>query len=143
MKPMIRTLLVRSLALMLFLAMACEEHDYYGEHWVQNDTDFVAQVGHIYHTEKNSFQVIRVDDSRCPSGAFCIWAGNATVRFSFIKVPVGDTTLNLFGTVRDHPRLFIDSLYFQLNDISPYRFVNINKMVNQLDYRIDMKVSRH
>jgi hypothetical protein len=139
---MIRTITICSLVLMLFMLVACEEDDYYyGEHMVQNDIEFVAQVGHIYHTEKNSFQVIRVDDSRCPSGAYCILAGNATMHLSFLKNPPMDTSLNLWGS-GGNPRLFVDSLFFQLKAVRPHPQA-FSKPINQKDYRIDMNVSRH
>jgi hypothetical protein len=137
---MVRTQLIRLFVLTLFILIACDEHENYGEHIVQNDIDFVAQVGHRYHTEKNSFQVIRVDDSRCPSGVYCVQAGNAIVQLSFIRNPPIDTSLSLWGT-GGNSRLFVDSLYFQLKGVHPYP--HFRKIVKQKDYRVDMKVSRH
>jgi hypothetical protein len=123
-------------ALLLFALAACEEHDFYGEHTVQYDMDFIAQVGHTYRTEKNSFQVVRVDDGRCRKGDFCCTGANATVQLSFFRNPPLDSSVSLIK-----PTLYIDSLYFQLKGISP-EAPSFDKRIDQKDFRIEMKVSR-
>jgi hypothetical protein len=120
-------------ALLLFALAACEEHDFYGEHTVQYDMDFIAQVGHIYHTEKNSFQVVKVRDNRCTG--FCCSGQDLIVELSFFKTLPMDTSLKMSSRT-----LFIDSLYFELKGVSPER-PPFDK-IDQKDFRIEMKASR-
>ena len=61
-----------------------------------------------------------LNDSRCPIGAFCIVAGNATVRFKYEKFSNTPILFNLITNPESPKYAVIDKYKFTLIDLSPY-----------------------
>jgi hypothetical protein len=101
--------------LLLIFIFSCERQE---EHYINDCEFFVALTGDLYHTSKNSFRITQIEDSRCPIEANCITAGNVKVYFSFYRSTIADTTLLLWDRNFDHPRLLVDSHYFELKSIT-------------------------
>lgn len=61
-----------------------------------------------------------LNDSRCPIGAMCIWAGIATLRFKFQKYNEAPIYFNLCtpGPINNHK--IIDRFRFTIIDLIPY-----------------------
>lgn len=78
------------------------------------------------------------DDSRCPAGVQCIWAGTANVYFNVVKA--GENLGDFHFSVNQNQTLYIDNYKFELLDLKPYPKSGV-----QLDtsaYVATIKISR-
>lgn len=98
-----------------------------------NDTIYLAYRDCLYEPE-NQFYICLdsiLNDSRCPAGAYCIWEGNAEVRFKFEKLNENPILFNL-NTYRSFTTdTIIDGYKFTLLGLSLYPSV---------DHRVSQKV---
>lgn len=76
-------------------------------------------------------------DSRCPEGANCIWAGNAT---AFFSLKAGSEKKNFL--LHTHPNssedTVIDNLHFKLIDVTPYP--QLNSEIDPADYSVELLI---
>ncbi len=100
----------------------------------ENDAILIG-MNDIYYDFQHDFRLepdSLLNDSRCPSGAECVWAGNAAVRFKLI---VGGNDQYLF-TLNTHPdyqgNQIIDGIKFELKEVMPYPVVG--ERINYFDY---------
>ena len=112
----------------LFIAIAivaCEEEEVVKA--IELNEEFTLREGDtgILSEPSVSLKVERIDDSRCPDGAQCIWQGSADIIFSFESENSGLVvdTLRSFNKSVIH----IDDLTIQLVDVSPYPELNKKK----------------
>jgi hypothetical protein len=76
--------------------------------------------------ETLTFQFVNVpDDSRCPEGAVCVWAGNAKV---IIKISDTKDTLNTYLNPKETT---YDSYKITLSKLSPYPKVGVPRDTTQ------------
>ncbi len=72
----------------------------------------------------------KVEESRCPKGAECIWAGTATVSFRLITK---QGTYNFDLDTNEESRFIqdtvIENFRYKLVDVKPYP--EVNKVINQ------------
>src|SRR5262245_4169076 len=61
-----------------------------------------------------------VDDSRCPAGARCVWAGDAAAAFTLEKPPAAAVQRRLHTSGRFERRFEYDAFVVALEDIKPY-----------------------
>jgi hypothetical protein len=61
-----------------------------------------------------------LSDSRCPSDVYCIWAGNAQVRFRFEKLNEKPIFFNLITDSKSASEAIIDRYKISLIRLSPY-----------------------
>lgn len=80
-----------------------------------------------------------LNDSRCPTGAQCIWAGNAAVRFIYCsensKVSFVLNTISSFRTDS-----LIDGYRIRMIKLSPYPGLGVE--IKQSDYKAEIEVKK-
>lgn len=79
------------------------------------------------------------DDSRCPTGVTCVWAGNAVVKLVITGYRAGSKTveLNTNGGVKGDQ---LEGYAINLESVTPYP--KANKPIKKTDYRATISVSR-
>lgn len=82
-----------------------------------------------------------IEDSRCPSGVECVWAGAAIAKFSFSvnqdQHPVTLSTLDLHVFPSDTTLMGYKIAFINL---SPYPDININHDLS--DYKAELRISK-
>ncbi len=78
MKPL--SVLKYLLVLFLFAGMGCEEVTIDKAFTPGNETTF--RMNHVYYSADGqySLKITEINDSRCPEGVVCIWAGEVVVK---------------------------------------------------------------
>ncbi len=120
----------------LLAAISCEQEEdsYSFDFRVENS--FKVFNEYTSTDQSFSFSILEVLDSRCPEGVTCFWQGEATVRIR-LENSVADTLeLSTYDNVKDT----LNNYSIELLDVSPYP--NINKKVEQDDYRVTLLVSK-
>jgi hypothetical protein len=80
------------------------------------------------------------DDSRCPAGETCIWAGDAAAAFTFEKVPAAAMQRTLHTNGRFERQIDYDGFVIRLDDVRPYPRAGASIVRN--DYRATLVVTR-
>jgi hypothetical protein len=82
-----------------------------------------------------------MNDSRCPTGAFCFWEGNAEVRFKFAKINEKPVLFNL-NTHKSFTTYVVFSGYkITLTGLKPYP--GLNHRINQNEYKAEIVIERY
>ena len=79
-------------------------------------------------------------DSRCPSGAQCVWAGDAAVTVTLEKPPAAAQQRTLHTSGRFERQVTIDTLVVRLDDLKPYP--KIGATIAPADYRATLVVTK-
>jgi len=80
------------------------------------------------------------EDSRCPSGAQCVWAGDAAAALTLEKPPAAAQHRTLHTNGRFERQATIDTLVVRLDDVKPYP--KIGATIAPADYRATLVVTR-
>jgi hypothetical protein len=131
------------LILGLFLTFSCDEKFNCEEFTL--GTPFVVKAGEINQDcpGQLSITLVRVEnDSRCPSNANCVWAGNAEVVFIFRNVDEEteftlDTNASMQGSENEKEVL---GYSIKLNGLTPYP--EISMQIKEKDYRADITITK-
>ena len=77
------------------------------------------KIGEIFYNAKYglSLSVEKINDSRCPIGGVCVWAGEAVVEFHLIT-PKDKYDFTLNTTFKED--IIIESIKYRLMDVLPY-----------------------
>ncbi|GAB1450592.1 hypothetical protein MASR2M47_06480 [Draconibacterium sp.] len=89
-----------------------------------------------YNSVDNSlnFEIVEINDSRCPSDVVCVWQGKADVKIE-IKNPVrGSIMLNTFDNRIDT----VGNYSFELKDVTPYPIST--KVIKLEAYNVTLKI---
>ncbi|HCW06783.1 MAG TPA: hypothetical protein DGG95_05395 [Cytophagales bacterium] len=79
-----------------------------------------------------------LEDSRCPSNALCVSAGNAAVRFAFFDGEFWFTfVLNTFPMLQSEITMY--GYRIKLVSLSPYP--NTNVVIKQSDYKAELLIT--
>jgi hypothetical protein len=81
------------------------------------------------------------NDSRCPTGVVCIWAGNATVRFKYEKYKNKPVIFDLNTNSQFRSDTIVDGYKFTLIGLSPYP--EIEHQIIQKDYKAEIIVKKN
>ena len=81
------------------------------------------------------------NDSRCPTGVYCIWEGNAVVRLRFEKLNEKPLLFNLNTHKGFTADTIVDRYRFTLVGLSPYP--SIKHRIDQAEYKAKMVVGRY
>jgi hypothetical protein len=100
---------------LLILGSCKKEQD--GGPFGQNQ-ELTLKTGDICHSklENLSIKVLKINDSRCPTGVYCIWQGEATVNLEVKEASVYEVVLSTFHQPADT----VNNLVFNLVDVVPY-----------------------
>ena len=87
-----------------------------------NDTIDLSYKDCLYDPENQMYICLDsvLNDSRCPIGAYCLIAGNATVRFKYEKINYTPILFNLITNPESPKYAVIDEYKFTLIDLKPY-----------------------
>ena len=102
----------------------------------------IQQVTEI-ESEHLKIQFLDVsDDSRCPVGVQCFWAGQATVIISIVKDgnSLGNVNLVLGAASQDQATAHFDDYTIGLLELAPYP--QQNQQIERSDYTATLLVSR-
>jgi len=109
---------------------------------ILNDTVSLSFHDCLYYSE-NQFYVCLdsiIADSRCPKGVYCIWAGNAEVRFELHRCNEKPLLFSLNTNSQFNTIETIDGFSFRLVSLSPYP--TAGHPINQEDYKAELVVTR-
>lgn len=80
------------------------------------------------------------EDSRCPTGATCVWAGDAAATFTLEKPPAAALQGTLHTSGRFVRQTDYDNFTIRLEDIKPYP--KLGATIAPADYRATLVVTR-
>jgi hypothetical protein len=131
-----RTLLM---LVVLIIPFDCEHHD---EPVIfVNDIPFYLKIGESVNiNDKLSFSIEKIEDSRCPTGGECFWAGDVNLFFNIRQNSnVIDTTICGYSC---HNNPFIIGGYtWKVLEVNPYP--DIHRRIDQHDYRIKLIITEN
>jgi hypothetical protein len=82
-----------------------------------------------------------MNDSRCPTGAMCIWEGNAEVKIKYEKLNENPVYFNLNTNLRFTRDTVIDGYRISLLDLSPYPEIGVKHSPNL--YKASLTIKRN
>lgn len=118
----------------LFLAISCSDETLNDSFELNKLQSFIPGVTYHLENTETSFRINDVNDSRCPNGAFCFWAGMVQIDLIFHS----ETTDTLRLNTMDNQSDTIENYVFQLMGAEPYP--ELNKKINFDDYRISLNI---
>jgi len=80
------------------------------------------------------------EDSRCPTGAQCVWAGDAAARFALEKAPAAAVHRTLHTHGRFERQTEYEGFVVTLEDVKPYP--KMGATIAAEDYRATLVVTR-
>lgn len=80
------------------------------------------------------------DDSRCPTGETCVWAGDAAAAFTFEKANAATVQSTLHTNGRFERQIDYDRFVIRLDDVRPYPKTGAS--IARSDYRATLVVTR-
>jgi hypothetical protein len=117
----------------LLLLGSCEKIDL-GE-------ELELRVGVNYEVTNNmSFTIDKVNDSRCPVGAYCIWAGDAYLYLDINYLESYKDTIALWNSYEETNPAEIGPYSIEVLDVIPYP--EIGKHISQSDIRVKVIIDR-
>jgi len=108
-----------------------------------NDTIDLSYRDCLYDPENQMYICLDsvLNDSRCPTGAYCIWEGNAEVRFKFEKFNDNPILFNLNTHMGFTTDTIFDRYKFTLISLSPYP--TVEHRIAQKDYKAEIIVEKN
>ena len=106
------------------------------------DTISLAYNDCLYDPENQIYLCLDsvVNDSRCPTGVYCFWEGNARVRFSFEKNESSPVVFDL----NTHKGFTSDTVVYgykiSLLGLNPYP--SVNHKIDQDDYKAELIIEK-
>jgi len=79
------------------------------------------------------------NDSRCPTGAICVWEGNAVVALE-LKSSKGDTLASNLNTSLEPKEVEFSNLTILLKSLAPYPI--LDTIINSKDYAATLLVTK-
>ncbi len=107
-----------------------------------NDTILLPLKECKFNAENQSYICFEsvISDSRCPEGAQCIWAGDAKVRFKYIRLNEDPVYLNLNTNIAFTNDTIIDGFKFSLLNLYPYP--SLLNTTDQKEYKAELVVQK-
>jgi hypothetical protein len=105
----------------LFILGSCKEEQESAP--FGTDQELTLKTGDVRSSKSDniSVKVLKISDSRCPTGVVCVWQGEATVNLAVISTSsfdeaIGTVVLSTFH----HPVDTANNFIFKLIDVLPY-----------------------
>ncbi len=131
---------MKKMALYMIMMMAVLGCAKEGGGLMLNDP-FSIFYGKLYNSSEYNISIVLdsvLQDSRCPTGVECIWAGNAAVRFIFTE---GNNSAKfILNTTLSPKDTTIAGFKIELISLKPYP-VYLHE-IKQQDYIAEIKISR-
>jgi len=119
----------------LFLAFSCSEEPLNDSFELNKLQTFVPGVTYHLKNTETTFRISDVNDSRCPKGATCVWAGMVQTDLVFHSSTTDTLRINTYNNPSDT----IENYVFELMEVEPYP--ELEKEIKLKDYRITLKIS--
>lgn len=100
------------------------------------ECEFEINEEYLSTDEHLQFSIFEINDSRCPNGVMCIWAGEVSVNIAIAKPAIDTITLGTNGISTAKSNTY----EFQIIDVSPYP--DIQKQIAKEDYIFLLKVTK-
>lgn len=126
---------------LLFLLSGCEQNSVSVVR-AYLDQEFSLKVGQQASVRGEDLRITFravVEDSRCPEGAMCIWAGNGRIEVELRSKGFAATILEL-NTYMEPKRISYVDYQIQLKSLWPYP--RLGARINPSDYVATLMVSR-
>ena len=106
------------------------------------DTISLAYNDCLYDPEKQIYLCLDsvINDSRCPTGVYCFWEGNATVRFSFEKNESSPVVFDLNTHKGFTSDTVVSGYKISLLGLNPYP--SVNHEIDQDDYKAELMIEK-
>ncbi len=126
----------------LMLLSACERSDDPGIMEVDIGEEFTARIGIKYKIGDDfSFEITRINDSRCPTGALCFWQGITIISFKIEENEIIEDSVIMGESWSRISNDDYDGLYeLRIRDVKPYPDISVN--LKPEDYRISVVINR-
>lgn len=121
--------------LIVFMA-SCSENENPNGFDFGTEEEFEINKSYTSESSLLSFSITNIGDSRCPTGVYCIWAGEAVVTV-VIDQPQADT---IVVSTHDPKIATSGSFEFEIIDLTPYP--DINTEIRREDYRVIMEIRK-
>jgi len=111
-----------------------EDFDTFGS----NDTIILPIKECRFNTENQTYICLEsvINDSRCPEGAECFWAGDAKVKFKYIRLNEDPVFFNLNTNTSFTNDSIIDGYKYTLVNLHPYP--SLIHHTDQKEYRAEV-----
>ncbi len=126
--------------LVLVLLSFCKDEQ--GQNTFVLDKPFELKYGEVIKNTEYQISIVLdsvLNDSRCPTGAQCVWAGNGAVRFVFTSA----NTIVPF-VLNTNPSLRTDSLIggyrIKLNKLTPTPVLGV--VIKPADYKAEIEIAK-
>ena len=109
---------------------------------ILNDTVYLSYHDCLNDSENQMYICLDsvLNDSRCPSGVYCFWEGNATVRFEYQKYNSKPVIFDLNTHKVFTSDTIIDIYKFTLLGLNPYPIAH--QIIAQKDYKAKILIER-
>ena len=106
------------------------------------DKSIVLKYGELIKNTDYQISIVLdsvINDSRCPTGAECIWAGNAAVRFVYSSANSKVSfVLNTLPSYRTDS--LINGYRIRMTKLSPYPVLGVE--IKQSDYKAEIEIKK-
>ena len=119
---------------LLFFLTSCSDETLTDSFELNKIQTFIPGITYLLENTKTTFRISDVNDSRCPKGATCIWAGMTQIDLVFRSLATDTLRLNTMDNQSDT----IGNYIFQLMKVEPYP--ELDKEIKLDDYRITLKI---
>ena len=123
-------------ALLVFAFFACNEEALPGTFEWSKEQGFSFEENYYSPDSLMYFKITDIQDSRCPQGATCIWAGMVRVKLSVHTSVVDTLWLDTYNNQSDT----IHDFAFHLMNVSPYP--ELEKEIEKEDYKVSLRIFR-
>jgi hypothetical protein len=124
------------LAFLLLLAFSCKKEQETAPLGLSQELTLKTGDIRTSKTDNLSIKVLKINDSRCPTGVVCIWQGEATVFLEVKENSTFDVTLSTFHQPVDT----VNNYIFRLIDVLPYPVYGTE--VPDSDKKVVVKIDR-
>ena len=107
-----------------------------------NDTIMLPIKECRFNTENQTYICFEsvINDSRCPEGAECFWAGDAKVKFKYIRLNGDPVFFNLNTNISFTNDSIIDGYKYTLVNLHPYP--SLMHHTDQKEYRAELFIEK-
>jgi hypothetical protein len=107
-----------------------------------NDTILLSFNECKFNTENQTYICFEsvISDSRCPKGAECFWAGDAKVRFKYVRLNEDPVYFNLNTNISFTNDSIIDGYKFTLLNLYPYP--SLMHHTDQKEYKAEIVIQK-
>ncbi|WP_346856361.1 hypothetical protein [uncultured Draconibacterium sp.] len=130
-----RATFIFSSVLLIFLLSCKKEDDNFIKFTMGKEAEFQFNQDYTSSDGSLRFTLSEINDSRCPTGAMCVWAGEVAVTIEITK-PVADT---IILTLPDDVSATSGKYNFKLLEVSPYP--DIVTQIKMGDYLVGLVIS--